>query len=98
MMSIRGLLIALAASWCIATAPASVARSEDVLVAVATNFAVVAERLEIDFETSSGHDLRLVSGSTGKLYAQIVSGAPFEVLLAADQGRPARLVSAHWGY
>ncbi|MBJ19120.1 MAG: molybdate ABC transporter substrate-binding protein, partial [Deltaproteobacteria bacterium] len=46
-----------------------------------------------DFEAATGHDLLLVSGSTGKLYAQIVSGAPFEILLAADQRRPERLVA-----
>jgi len=92
-MSSRGFLIALAVAWCAIVAPVAVARSDDVLVAVATNFAPVARQLGVEFERSTGHELRLISGSTGKLYAQIVNGAPFEVLLAADRQRPARLVS-----
>ena len=62
--------------------------AEEALVAVATNFAAVIETLETDFERSSGHRLTVTTGSTGKLYAQIVNGAPFDVLLAADQRRP----------
>lgn len=73
------------------TAPA--ARGDEVLAAVATNFLSVVTQLESEFEAQTGHDLRLVAGSTGKLYAQIVNGAPFEVFLAADQQRPARLIA-----
>ena len=69
------------------------AQGDEVLAAVATNFLNVASQLEPEFEAQTGHDLRLVAGSTGKLYAQIVNGAPFEVFLAADQERPARLVA-----
>lgn len=57
-------------------------------MAVATNFSEVVERLEVDFEGSSAHRLTVVTGSTGKLYAQIVHGAPFDILLAADRRRP----------
>lgn len=92
-MSSRGFLSVVAVACFAGMLPVAVARSDDVLVAVATNFAPVIEQLEVDFETSTGHDLKLISGSTGKLYAQIVNGAPFEVLLAADRRRPARLVS-----
>jgi len=60
----------------------------EALVAVAANFAEVMERLEADFERDSGHVLTVAVGSTGKLYAQITHGAPFDVLLAADQKRP----------
>ena len=38
-----------------------------------------------------GHKALLSFGSTGKFYAQIVHGAPFQLLLAADQETPARL-------
>lgn len=82
-------LWAVAAMAVLAAAPA--ARAEDALVAVAANFAEVMERLEQDFERDTGHTLTVTTGSTGKLYAQIVHGAPFHVLLAADQQRPARL-------
>lgn len=60
----------------------------EVLVAVAANFAEVIERLEPDFERESGHRLTITTGSTGALYAQVRNGAPFDVLLAADQERP----------
>jgi molybdate transport system substrate-binding protein len=67
--------------------------AEEALVAVAANFAEVMERLEVEFERASGHDLTVAIGSTGKLYAQITHGAPFDVLLAADRERPERLES-----
>ncbi len=60
-------------------------------IAVAANFKSVADELETAFEARSDHDIVLTSGSTGKLYAQIVHGAPFDVFLAADEARPRRL-------
>lgn len=70
---------------------AAAVRSETALIAVAANFAEVLERLEADFEAESPHRLTVTVGSTGKLYAQIVQGAPFDVLLAADQRYAERL-------
>lgn len=67
--------------------------AETALVAVAANFFEVIEVLKSDFEASHDHELTIVTGSTGKLYAQIVNGAPFDVLMAADQARPELLVS-----
>lgn len=67
---------------------AAAAGAEEALVAVATNFAEVMEGLEAGFETETGYDLTVVSGSTGKLHAQIMHGAPFGVFLAADRERP----------
>lgn len=69
----------------------SPATAAEALVAVATNFAEPMTRLAKNFERRSGHRLRIASGSTGQLYAQILSGAPYDVLLAADEERPARL-------
>ena len=60
-------------------------------VAVAANFAAPAQRLAEAFSAASGHQLALSSGSTGKFYAQIRSGAPFDVLLSADEETPRRL-------
>lgn len=65
--------------------------AEEAIIAVAANFADVVAQLRSDFEDGSGHTLTVTIGSTGKLYAQVVNGAPFDVLLAADQVRPARL-------
>jgi len=74
----------------VALLPAA-SRASQVTVAVATNFARPMATLAPAFEAGSGHELILVLGSTGKLYAQITHGAPFDVLLAADAARPARL-------
>ena len=60
-------------------------------VAVAANFAGSAKSLAAQFERTSGHKLLLSVGSTGKFYAQIKSGAPFDVFLSADDATPARL-------
>ena len=68
------------------------AAAGEVRVAVASNFKSVLEQLEAPFEAATGHDLVLSAGSTGKLYAQIVHGAPYDVFLAADRERPARLI------
>jgi molybdate transport system substrate-binding protein len=56
-------------------------------VAVATNFAEAAASLKPDFERQTGHTVALTVGSTGKLYAQVTNGAPFDVFLSADQSR-----------
>lgn len=60
-------------------------------LAVAANFAEPAKEIAAAFEAASGHKLSLSSGATGKFYAQIVNGAPFDLLLAADEKTPARL-------
>ena len=69
------------------------ARADSALIAVASNFAPALETLRREFEGDVGCELGISSGSTGKLYAQIARGAPFDVLLAADQARP-RLLEA----
>jgi molybdate transport system substrate-binding protein len=60
------------------------ARAEEAAIAVAANFAGTLKRLQQQFESASDHKLRLISGSTGKLAAQIAEGAPFDVFLSAD--------------
>lgn len=69
-------------------------RAGEALAAVAANFAEVADALVPGFRAASGHELTIAVGSTGKLYAQIVNGAPFDLLLAADRERPRLLVEA----
>lgn len=69
------------------------ARAEVATVAVASNFITTLEKLGERFEEESGHTIRIVSGSTGKLYTQIMHGAPFDLFLAADAERPALLTS-----
>jgi molybdate transport system substrate-binding protein len=69
----------------------SAARAEKVQVAVASNFTAPMKRLAADFAAASGHEAVPIFGATGKLYAQIKSGAPSGVLLAADETTPAKL-------
>ncbi len=66
----------------------SLAQADEVHVAVAANFTAAMKEIAADFEQASGHHAVVSFGSTGKLYAQIEHGAPFEVFLAADQKRP----------
>lgn len=60
-------------------------------MAVAANFAQCLEQVGNAFEDSTGHDLLISRSSTGKHFAQIKAGAPFDVFFAADSGRPVRL-------
>ncbi len=62
-------------------------------VAVATNFAPVFKEIVNAFTTATQIELSVVTGSTGKLYAQIKNGMDVDVFLAADQSRINRLVS-----
>ncbi|MEQ8659555.1 MAG: substrate-binding domain-containing protein, partial [Gammaproteobacteria bacterium] len=69
---------------CLGALLAPAVHAAQATVAVATNFLVVLEQLAPAFERASAHTVVLVAGSTGKLYAQVGHGAPFDVLLAAD--------------
>jgi molybdate transport system substrate-binding protein len=67
------------------------ARAAEVTVAVASNFSAPMQKLAQAFEQETGHKALLSFGSTGNLYAQIRHGAPYEVLLAADDATPRKL-------
>ncbi|MES2091115.1 MAG: molybdate ABC transporter substrate-binding protein [Pseudomonadota bacterium] len=69
----------------------------EVRVAVAANFASTFDKVAKDFAAETGHTAVSTSGSTGKFYSQITSGAPFDVLLAADDETPKRLEQEGWG-
>lgn len=61
-------------------------------IAVAGNFVPALERLLDEHPASAERpEVRLSSGSTGKLFAQLRQGAPFDVFLSADADRPRRL-------
>ncbi|MBI5717756.1 MAG: molybdate ABC transporter substrate-binding protein [Burkholderiales bacterium] len=85
-------LLALAAASAAALA-ALPAHAGEVAVAVAANFAVPLQRIGAGFTAATGHTLKVSAGATGKFHSQIVAGAPFEVLLAADDETPRRLVA-----
>lgn len=68
--------------------PLSAVADENLTVAVASNFRTAAEEIASEFTSVSQIAVRISSGSTGMLYAQIVNGAPYDVFLAADARRP----------
>ncbi|MFX9089545.1 molybdate ABC transporter substrate-binding protein, partial [Acinetobacter baumannii] len=70
----------------------SQARAGDVKIAVAANFTEPVKEIGQGFEKATGHKLILSFGATGQFYAQITQGAPFEVLISADQATPAKAV------
>ena len=79
-------------AWVIALALTPCAgRGGEANLAVAANFAAPAKQLADRFSRASGHRIAVSAGSTGKFYAQISSGAPFDALLSADAGTPQRL-------
>jgi molybdate transport system substrate-binding protein len=65
--------------------------ADELRVATASNFRNAMVALVREFEQASGLPVEPVYGSTGKLYAQIINGAPFDALFAADTNRPERL-------
>jgi molybdate transport system substrate-binding protein len=67
------------------------AQAAEVSVAVAANFAAPMQMIAAAFEQDTGSKASLSFGSTGKFYAQIRNGAPFQILLSADGETPARL-------
>ena len=69
----------------------SLAHAESVQIAVAANFTTPAKALAEIFTKTTGHEAKLSFGATGAFYTQIKNGAPFDILLAADDERPARL-------
>jgi molybdate transport system substrate-binding protein len=76
---------------CLALGMLASAQSAEVSVAVASNFTAPMKMIAQAFEKDTGHRLALSFGATGQFYAQIRNGAPFDVLLAADDETPAKL-------
>jgi molybdate transport system substrate-binding protein len=67
------------------------AGAAEVRVAVAANFTTPMQQIARSFEQATGHKAILSIGSTGRFYAQIRNGAPYDVLLAADDETPLRI-------
>ncbi len=80
-------LLLLACSLLIATT----ATAAEVHVAVAANFTVPMRKIAADFEKATGHKVVLSFGSSGKFYAQMKNGAPFQLFLSADDEKPAQV-------
>ncbi|HEY9012569.1 MAG TPA: molybdate ABC transporter substrate-binding protein, partial [Devosia sp.] len=88
--------LALVGLACLFVGPATASAAE-IHAAVAANFTRPAEELAAAFTAKTGDTVIFSFGATGALYAQISQGAPFEVFLAADAGRPAQAVTDGFG-
>ncbi len=65
----------------------------EIRVAVASNFYPAMKEIVLQYElkqsqSSENHNIVLISGSSGKHYAQILNGAPFDIFFSADKVRP----------
>ena len=82
---------ATATGLCITALTLTSAQAAQAQVAVAANFAEPIKAIAAVLEKTTGHTLQITVGSTGKLYAHIKNGAPFDVLLSADTQTPEAL-------
>lgn len=73
------------------------ARAAEVQVAVAANFAGPLAKIGEGFTAATGHVVKASAGPTGKFYTQILAGAPFEILIAADDETPKKLIAEGHG-
>lgn len=69
-------------------------RAENTTVAVASNFSTPMKAIIDVFQYKTGHSVDVIIGSSGKIYSQIINGAPFDVFLSADSHKPEKLESA----
>lgn len=70
---------------------ATCSHAAEARIAVASNFRDTALAIAEQLEANSPHRYQIIAGSTGKLASQIINGAPFDILMAADQRRPREL-------
>ena len=68
--------------------------ADTIRVAVASNALAASQELGTLFTVKTGHKVSLSAASTGKLYAQIVNGAPYDVFMAANMREPGRLIDS----
>ncbi|UVT17100.1 MAG: molybdate ABC transporter substrate-binding protein [Nitrospira sp.] len=87
-------------AWCLCVCSSMAVPSafaEQAVVAVAANFVPPFREIAIEFEQSTGHQLRVAAGSSGNFYSQIKNGAPFDVFFSADMERPKKLEDEELG-
>jgi molybdate transport system substrate-binding protein len=75
--------------WGLASPPARAEEPPSVAAAASLRYAL--DEIAALFERETGRRVRLTYGATGNLVSQIENGAPFELLLAADEKSVKRL-------
>ena len=73
------------------------AQAPPLRLAVAANAQFVIKALQADFTKKTGIQTEAVSGSSGKLTAQIKNGAPYDLFLSADMEFPESLYKEGFG-
>ncbi|BFU96472.1 MAG: Molybdate ABC transporter, periplasmic binding protein [Nitrospira sp.] len=76
------------------TCPMGVVWAEELTIAAASDLNFAFKELVVEFEKTSGHQVKLSLGSSGNFYAQIQNGAPFDLYFSADIGYPRKLEEA----
>ncbi|MDD5159379.1 MAG: molybdate ABC transporter substrate-binding protein [Sulfuricurvum sp.] len=70
---------------------ASALAAQTITVAAAANMKYAADDIAKVFTKESGIGVKIITGSSGKLTQQIMSGAPYDAFLSADVEFPAKL-------
>lgn len=66
--------------------------AEELMVAVSSNFQPTMESLVLNFNKTDSEKIILIPGPSGKLYAQIKNGAPYDIFFSADSVYPQKLI------
>lgn len=72
------------------------ALAERATIAVASNFNGAMAALVDSFEQITEHEIVVSYGSSGRLYAQIINGAPYDLFLSADEAKPSALITENY--
>lgn len=77
---------------CISWSSISLAKAN--IVAAASDLKFALDEIHTQFQAEHRQSVKLVYGSSGLLYQQIINGAPFEMFLSADEQYPMQLHQA----
>lgn len=72
--------------------------AEDITVAVAANLQFVFQEISTNFKNKTGIEVKTILGASGKLTAQILNGAPFDIFMSADNDYPQSLYKTGFTY
>lgn len=90
--SFRNLLIsAVFLGWLSGIVQPAYAQDESLKIGVAANLLLPMQKIKQLYEEKFGSTLVLIPGSSGKLTAQILNGAPYDIFLSADMKYPAKI-------
>lgn len=86
-MNLKTTSLCCAILFCLLSNQSAASSSNAFKVAVASNFLMTLKKLRLDFVKKTGINFSISAASTGKLYAQIRYGAPYDMFFSADEER-----------